>query len=441
MPQPFSRTFQVRRALLRQLAPRYQQASPAQKTLLLDSFVEWTGYTRKYAIELLNHGEHGQQNIQRRRQPQFRPPVQQALFLAWKAAHYVCAKRLLPSLPTLVTLLEQHGHLCLTEEERCQLLAMSLSTAERFLRTQRKPRLHGLSTTTPGPWSKAQIPVRTFSQWEEDRPGFVEMDLVAHCGKHLGGRFLYTLTLTDLASGWTECIPLLDKSADAVLAALEQVRKLFPFSLLGIDTDSGSEFLNEELIAYCEQEHLTFTRGHPAVKNDQCHVEQKNGAVVREAVGQARLMGVQDYHQLREVYQALRLVVNCFQPSLKLQANVPQGDRVRRMYDVAQTPLQRLLASGVLPEDRQRDLSEQVQQIDPLALSEYLDALRHALLRGAHTTAADGEGEFMLALVQVHPEWNGIQILQEIRHQTPERAVSASIETLFHGLGTRDAPP
>jgi hypothetical protein len=180
MPQPFSRTFQVRRALLRQLAPRYQQASPAQKTLLLDSFVEWTGYTRKYANELLNHGEHGQQNIQRRRQPQYRPQVQQALFLAWKATHYVCAKRLLPSLPTLVTLLEQHGHLCLKEEERCQLLAMSLSTAERFLRTQRKPRLHGLSTTTPGPWSKAQILVRTFSQWEEDRPGFVEMDLVAH---------------------------------------------------------------------------------------------------------------------------------------------------------------------------------------------------------------------------------------------------------------------
>ena len=128
MPQRVSRTFQARRALLRHVAPRYQQASPAQKTLLLDSFVEWTGYTRNYAIELLNHGEHGQETIQRRRLSQYRPPVQQALFLAWKAAHYVCAKRLLPSLPTLVTLLEQHGHLCLTEEERRQLLAMSVST-------------------------------------------------------------------------------------------------------------------------------------------------------------------------------------------------------------------------------------------------------------------------------------------------------------------------
>ena len=143
-----------------------------------------------------------------------------------------------------------------------------------------------------------------FSQWEEDRPGFVEIDLVAHCGEHLDGSFLYTLTLTDLATGWTECIPLLEKSAAAVRAALGQARTLFPFPLLGIDTDSGAEFLNEELIAYCEQEHLTFTRGRPAVKNDQCHVEQKNGAVVREAVGHIRLVGVQAYHQLREVYRA-----------------------------------------------------------------------------------------------------------------------------------------
>jgi hypothetical protein len=309
-------------------------------------------------------------------------------FQAWKATHYVCAKRLLPSLPSLVALLERQGHLQLTEEERCQLLALSVSTAERFLRTQRKPRLHGLSTTIPGLLYKSQIPVRLFSPWEDDRPGFVEMDLVAHCGKHLDGSFLYTLTLTDLATGWTECIPLLEKSAVAVLAALSQARTLFPFPLLGIDTDSGSEFLNEELIAYCEQERLTFTRGRPGMKNDQCHVEQKNGAVVREAVGCARLVGVRAYHQLREVYQALRLVVNCFQPSLKLQAKIPKGDQVRRVYDVAQTPLQRLLASGVLPEDRQRDLSGRVQQIDPLTLSEHLDALQHALLCGAHLPLA-----------------------------------------------------
>ena len=166
MPQQVSRPFQARRALLRQLAPRNPQASPAQKTLLLDSFVEWTGYSRKYAIALLNHGEQDQQRIQHRRLPQYRPAVQQALFVVWKATHYVCAKRLLPSLPSLVALLERQGKLHLTEEERRQVLAMSLSTAERYLRTQSKPRVHGLSTTTPGPWGKAQIPVRIFAPWE-----------------------------------------------------------------------------------------------------------------------------------------------------------------------------------------------------------------------------------------------------------------------------------
>jgi hypothetical protein len=176
MPHQVSRPFQARRALLRYQAPRYQQASPAQKTLLLDSFVEWTGYTRKYAIALLNHGKYDQQTIQRRRLPQYRPSVQQALFQAWKAAHYVCAKRLLPFLPNLVALLEVQGCLELTEEERRQLLAISLSTAERFLRTQRKTGLHGLSTTTPCTRCKSHIPVRTFSQWEEDHPGFVEME-------------------------------------------------------------------------------------------------------------------------------------------------------------------------------------------------------------------------------------------------------------------------
>jgi hypothetical protein len=301
MPQHVSRPFQARRALLRSLAPRYQQASPTQKTLLLDAFVEWTGYTRKYAIELLNHGKYEQQTIQRRRVPHYRQEVQQALFLIWKAAHYVCAKRLLPSLPTLVTSLERFGHLSLSDDDRQQLQTMSVSTAERYLRTQRKPRLHGLSATTPAPRRLSQIPVLVFSPWEENRPGFVEVDLVAHCGTHLDGSFLYTMTLTDLATGWTECLPLLSKRADSVLAALAQARTLFPFPLLGMDTDSGSEFLNEEVIAYCERERLTFTHGRSGIKNDQSHVEQKNGAVVREAVGCVQLIGMQAYHQLGEV--------------------------------------------------------------------------------------------------------------------------------------------
>ncbi|GHO65430.1 hypothetical protein KSC_043220 [Ktedonobacter sp. SOSP1-52] len=289
---------------------------------------------------------------------------------------------------------------------------------------------------------------------------------MAHCGEHLDGSFLYTMTLTDLATGWTECIPLLEKRADAVQAVLSQARTLFPFPLLGIDADSGSEFLNEQVMMYCEQEHLTFTRGRPGVKNDQAHVEQKNRAVVREVVGCVRLVGVRAYRQLGEVYRVLRLVVNCFQPSFKLQAKVLQRDRVHRVYDVAQTPLQRALASGVLPEEQQHDLSKWVQRIDPLALSEHLDALRYALLCEAHLPPAVGASgrawpplrfclaacmseplpaperepeqtgslevpgrEEILALLQAHPEWTSTQIVQGIEHQVPDRAVFAPLET------------
>jgi hypothetical protein len=296
--------YQARRGLLAQVAPAYQTASRAKKHLILNAFVKATGYARPTAIRLLNHPPSDAQAIRRSRLPLYGPEVQQALCLAWKATHYVCAKRLVSSLPTLMKVLEQRGHLHLAEEHRHQVLTMSVSTAERLLRTQRASGLHGLSTTTPGLLRKDQLSVRTFSPWRDDQPGFVEMDLVAHCGSHVDGSFLYTLTLTDLATCWTECIPLPYKSAEAVVAALEQARVLFPFPLRGIDTDSGSEFLNEELIAYCEQHQLTFTRGRPGFKNDQAHVEQKNGAVVRKAVGCVRLEGVQAYHQLREVYRA-----------------------------------------------------------------------------------------------------------------------------------------
>jgi hypothetical protein len=225
------------------------------------------------------------------------PEVQQALFLAWKATRYICAKRLVPFLPTLVEFLERQGHL---------------------LRTQRKPAPHGLSTTKAGSLLKQHIPLRTFEQWDEARPAFVEADLVAHCGGHIEGTFLYTLTLTDIATGWTECLPLLFRSPEAVQAALTQARRLFPFPIRGIDTDNGKEFVNEAMVAYCEREHLTFTRGRPEVKNDQCFVEQKNGAVVRSFIGHDRLTGETAYWQLREVYRALRFYVNCFQPSMKL---------------------------------------------------------------------------------------------------------------------------
>ena len=212
---------------------------------------------------------------------------------------------------------------------RGQLLALSPATVDRLLRPLRQP--HGLSTTKPGRLLKHQIPIRTFAEWTDVKPGFLEGDLVAHCGGTTDGAFLYTFTLTDIATTWTECLALLHRSQHGVVHALEQARRLFPFPILGIDTDNGSEFINEELLAYCDVGQITFTRGRVGNKNDQAWVEQKNGSVVRQLVGYDRFEGQRAYRQLAELYRAVRLYVNFFQPSMKLRTKTRTGSRVRRV--------------------------------------------------------------------------------------------------------------
>jgi hypothetical protein len=200
-------SYQTRRELLQQAAPQYREASPSQKRTLLDAFVATTSYVRKYARWLLNHAEEVQQTLQRPHPRQYGPDVQHALFLAWNAANRICAKRLMPFLPTLVEALERHEHLQITEECRSQLLSMSAAAADRLLRSQRTVGQHGLSTTRAGTLLKQQIPIRTFEEWNETQPGFLEADLVAHCGTDIEGGYVFTLTLTDVATGWTECQP------------------------------------------------------------------------------------------------------------------------------------------------------------------------------------------------------------------------------------------
>ena len=273
MKAPLS--YQARRELVERMAPQYRAASRSQKMLLLDTFVVLTGYVRTYAMWLLNHPIESRPRSPLGRPVHYGSEVQQALYLAWRTANQICAKWLIPFLPTLVETLERHGHLHLTEEHRNQLLSMSAATADRLLRSQR---LHGpreISTTQAGTLLKHQIPIRTFQDWNETQPGFLEADLVAHCGIQAEGGYLYTLTLTDIATGWTECLPLLYRSRETVLAAFQRARTLFPFPILGIDTDNGGEFLNGEVVAYCEKEQITFTRGRPYQKRDQCNALAK----------------------------------------------------------------------------------------------------------------------------------------------------------------------
>ncbi len=378
-----SLSYSSRREVLVHVAPRYQEATGAQKTLLLDQIVELTGYERKYAIRLLNHDPKGAARIVRPRPPIYGSAVQEALFLAWRMIQYPCAKRLVPSLPSLIPVLERDGHLRLGEEQRRQILAMSVRTAEWLLSTKRRPTPHGVSTTKPGTLLKHQIPIRTFAQWDDDRPGFLEADLVAHCGGNVFGGYLYTLTLTDIATGWTECFPLLNRSPETVLVALQRARDLLPFPMLSLDTDNGGEFLNTILLSYCQKEQITFTRSRPECSNDNAHVEQKNGAVVRKIVGHDRLVSMLAYQQLDQLYQASRLLVNAFQPSMKLQSKSIKGEREHRIYDEAKTPLQRVLLSGVLHAEIQQKWREAAESLDPLRLVQHVETLQWAVWRCA----------------------------------------------------------
>ncbi len=243
--------------------------------------------------------------------------------------------------------------------------------------------LHGLTTTKPGRLLEKQIPVRTFTEWTDAKPGFLEADLVAHCGGSMAGAFLYTLTLTDVATTWTECLPLLHRTQHGVVQALERARSMFPFPLLGIDTDNGSEFINEDLLAYCADQQLTFTRGRVANKNDQCWIEQKNGSIVRQLVGYDRFEGERAYRQLGELYRAVRLYVNFFQPSMKLRTKTRNGSRVRRTYGPARMLFQRVLASGVLDAASERRLKAVYRALDPVRLLHQLKSLQEALWRHA----------------------------------------------------------
>lgn len=235
----------------------------------------------------------------------------------------------------------------------------------------------------PAPCSNAKSRSRTFADWDDARPGFLGADLVAHCGHSTEGTFLHSLVLTDVATCWVECLPLLHRTQHAVKQALGHASQLLPFPILGLDTDNGSEFINDLLLSYCEQQHITFTRGRVAKKNDQCFVEQKNGSVVRQVVGYDRFEGELAYRQLAELYRALRLYVNFFQPSMKLQKKTRDGSRVRRSYDQAATPLQRLFATDVLGGGTRERLEALYGALDPMVLLQPIEVLQGALWRHA----------------------------------------------------------
>ena len=361
---------------------RYLKADRTEKGRLLHEFVETTGYHRKRASVLLRHGPPRARAGRGGRPQVYSSVVIGALRVVAEASDWLCGKRLAPFLPDLVPALQAEGVLVVESAIREQLLAMSAATIDRRLRPFRlQLRPHGLSTTKPGTLLKQQVPIQTYTPWEEQRPGFVEIDLVAHCGMSTARHYLNTLTVTDVATAWTECVGVWGKGQAAVFSGLEQVRERLPFPLLGIDSDNGSEFLNAHLVRYCEQERITFTRSRPYWKNDQAHVEQKNWSVVRRLLGYGRYESEEALAELNATYALLRIWINHWQPTLKLVGKEREGAKVKKRYDMARTPYRRVLAAVELGEEAKVRLEREHGEWGPVALRRACEAAAERLWR------------------------------------------------------------
>jgi hypothetical protein len=371
---------QSKHELAAALQRRYRQAAKRDKGRILDEFVAATGYHRKRAIGLLRHGPPPPRAGHGGRPRTYAAVVIGALRQVAEASGWLCGKRLAPFLAELVPALEAEGALRVEPAVRPLLLGLSAATIDRRLQAARRQlRPHGLSTTKPGTLLKQQVPVRTYTPWDEQRLGFVEIDLVAHCGPSTAGHYLNTLVVTDVLSQWTECLGVWGKGQAAVFAALEVLRERLPFRLRGIDSDNGSEFLNAHLVRYCTAQHLTFTRSRPYWKNDQAHVEQKNWSVVRRLLGYDRYESTAALSALNAVYSDLRVWTNHWQPVLKLVGKERDGAKVRKRYDGAATPYRRVLATGELTRAARARLDQAHTARGPAAVRRALDTAVAAL--------------------------------------------------------------
>jgi hypothetical protein len=372
-----------RHDLVRALAPRYGHVSKREKGQILDQVSEVTGYTRKYALTLLRDPPPDLPPSKRKRPrlPSYGPAEVDLLQLCWLVTDGICSKRLAPFLPELLDRLRRrHALREFPVAVQQRVAGMSAATVDRALKPLREQanKRRGISTTKTGTLLKRQIAIRTFADWTDARPGFLEMDLVAHCGWSGAGPFLYTLSMVDVATGWVACAGLRDKRQETVFHALQRLQAELPFRILGLDSDNGTEFINRAMLDYCTDHGITFTRSRPYLKNDTCHVEQKNWAVVRRFVGYDRLE-LPALPALERIHDLARDYVNFLHPVRKLVSKTRTGPRVTRRYDVAQTPFHRLVDSRVLSIKMTKDLHARSRNIDPYRLKAQLEHAQRTL--------------------------------------------------------------
>jgi hypothetical protein len=379
-----------RKAVTRETTRRYCRANRGTRTAILNEFVKVTELNRKYAIQLLRGTLRCGASLPRAARPRGRPRVYDQSMLAmlkrlWALFGFMCGKRLAPAIRVNLVVLEKFKELRgLTQRTRAQLLKVSPASIDRLLAVERKKlRLKGRSHTRPGSMRKTLIPLRTFGSEEQKLPGYVEVDLVGHDGGSSSGEFAQTLTLTDVATGWTEVRAVRNKAQKWVFPALQHLASFLPFPLKGLNADNGGEFINYNLYNWCQMNHLAFTRSRAYRKNDNPYVEQKNNAVVRTAVGYYRYDTQEQLRLLNQLYAQLRLLVNFFYPSMKLVEKIRVGARVKKRYDTPTTPYQRVLDCAHIEEQAKEKLRQQFAQLNLAAITRSLCSLQGELERKA----------------------------------------------------------
>ena len=391
----------TKKKLTEETAKRYCTASKKNKTKIIDEFIATTGYNRKYAIHVLKNSAYvkvthfnnvARQSVQvitktrkkRKYEKYYGQDVQQEVIRLWIFSMYLCAKRLVPFIRDNIDYFTQKfGY---DEKLKAKLARISSATVGRILKPEiPKHSIRGISTTRPAKNLNKLIPIRTFFDWDERKPGFFEVDTVANCGISTQGQYICTLTLTDVHSGWTENRALLNKAHRWVKEAIEDVKEKLPFQMKGIDSDNGSEFKNTQLLQWCKSNEIIFTRSRSYKKNDNCFVEQKNDSVVRHIVGYYRFEGEAARMVMADLYEQYNKLVNFFFPSMKIISKQRVEAKVIKKYDTAKTPYCRLMESSDVSEAVKAELCRRKNNLDLQQLLETTQCLQRKLISMAQS--------------------------------------------------------
>lgn len=361
---------------LHSIYERYHKSLRTAKSGILEEFCKVCKYHRKHAIRLLNAPLPEKKSKKYRKRPYHYSPIAISILEAiWKASGYLCSQRLKAALPTWMPYAKKRFGI--SKETQQQLLTISARQMDNRLRTKKrqiKKRIY--CTTRPGSLLKSKIPIRTHN-WDIKKPGYLEIDLVAHCGNSNAGQFIYSLNTTDIQTTWTERRALMGKGQGGVVQAMREVKSDLPFRLRGLDSDNGEEFINDHLLHFCFCFHprIEFTRGRAYKKDDNAHIEQKNWTHVRQIFGWDRYDSDAACTAMNDLYaNELRLFQNFFQPSMKLMKKVRVGSKLVRKYDPPQTPFQRVLKSKKYDRAKVKKLKTLFETLDPFELSQAIDA-------------------------------------------------------------------